>query len=398
MSAGDLTILYTGYAPSHEVDGLKYTGMKRFEMGSTDVYPNLNFVAFDLTKLKEEKDLELLRSACKDADVIYHHGTTVELLMKQADAPKSLMRAVHVMIFDEFAAKSDCHNSKVAPDKEPDRKDYHYASVRDAKEEEAVPLITSYSFADIAAQHKEGKVQLPLVLKDPNVDNGWGCLLIETTEQLDKIFNEDLYPSKADFGHAQTCIFQEYIPSVLGDGQVSHARVLVHATAQKIIGMTLFYAKQPQRPIDLPYHKQSLFISHYLRSDSPLCLEAKAVKPTPSARGTIAVYPQSKHSKPVTTEGHKILKAHEITAGEMPPALEKLALTFGRVMAQRGMGGLIGIDVILDPRTKTWRLLEGNFPASGSFRTLFGHGNYESAVHLRLHQVLKAWDEYAAKR
>lgn len=408
FDSSKFNILFTAHSTVNP-DGYTRSLTQRVYMsllseGNTDKYPDLAFHALTPKKLVSDGGVELFREQCKEADFIYHYGPVFDEDLKAAGASKELRRKFHHIVFDEFGHKSVCRNEKVCDEKNPDSKAFHYESVRKADKEKEVPLVQSYSYGEIRERFETDKeITLPIVFKDPNMDNGWGCFMIKTTKQLKILFDDKKFEeAEKDAGATEGsykkmvegCIFQDFVPSVLADqGKVSHARVLVHATARKIIGMTLFHAQLPSDYVTSPGYDPIGFVSQFSDFSSPLYLEAKAVKPQKDS--VIAVAPLTSESKPLVRGDKEVLAAHSITHGEIPKDLQTLALTFGDIMAQRGMGGLIGIDVIYDANAKVWRLLEGNFPASGSFKTLFGYRSGKYATPIRIQHVLEAWQEHA---
>lgn len=372
-------------------------------------YSNLEFTIFDMQALINTGDINFLREACKTADFIYHYGTVFQQTMLRNGGTKELISQAHALIFDEFRSKSVCRNEKVCEDKNPDRKDFQYQAVIENNETDRVPLIPSYSFLEMKEKFENNEeIALPIVFKDPRVDNGWGCFLIQNQQQLAKIFDDELYVQAEQLQIAkgnnylsarEACFFQEFIESEPAHPQEeTHARILIHATARKILGFVLFLANKPQQKMEIPSFDSKGFVSLYSNPSSPLYLNAQKVKP--STFEAILVYSCNMESaKPLTPSNQEILHRHDLLQGEIPDEVQTLAYTFAEVMAKNGMGGLIGIDLIHDVKNRKWRLLEGNFPASGAFEALYGYDQgrrtRSTAIDIRIEKVLETWQNYA---
>lgn len=407
-----IKILFTAYKDpgSYDFSLTQRTYMRIFKEGSQSGDKLLTFSSISLKKLSESKKpeeiLNQIRKACNSADFIYHYGPFFETQLINNGGKKWQAKEVHKIIFEEFKQKSVCRNEKVYEEGNPDNKTFQYRAIQEENREDDVPLIPSISFTEMRNQFASGQeIQYPLVFKEPGIDNGWGCFLIEGPEQMKKILNDDLYADAASgdiklreyfLAKREGCFFQKYIPCVLGENMVANARVLLHATARKILGMTLIYSDKPTDSVEVPKFDPSGFVSLYSNPKSPLYLNAKKVKATDSRR-KIAVFPYTSVSRKRGEMDKKVLDAHHIHSDteQMPKEVEKVALAFGDIMGKRGMCGLIGIDLIFDPETRNWRLLEGNFPASGSFKILYGG---RSAITQRVNKVLETWKEYAKNR
>lgn len=405
-----MRILFTGYLDPRKVSLTEGVYMSLLKEGQNrGNYPNLEFIHFNVEELAKTGNLDLLEEACKTADFIYHYGIVFERMMIEARASKKLIKDAHVLIFDQFRGKSVCRNEKVCEEKNPDRKDFQYQAIREAQATDQVPLIPSYTFLEMKEKFDRNvEIALPLVFKDPRVDNGWGCFLIENREQLEIIFDDSLYiqaeqsqiiPVNDLLSVRDVCFFQEFIESEPNHpSEESHARILIHTTAKKILGFVLFQAEKPMDKIEPPQFDSKGFVSLYSNPHSPLYLNARKAKPTES--NTVPIYScDMLNSKPLSEKDIKILNRHNLQEGEIPEELSILAQTCADVMSKNGMGGVIGIDLIHDPKTNTWYFLECNFPASGAFEQLYGYlkgrrTNIRPTI-LRVQQVLKAWQEYA---
>lgn len=399
-------ILFTGYKPQSDRAGVPATAktyMRLHDEMAKGKYGHLRVAHIDIKELAESGKLDSLRATCKKAFIVVHIGSYFEDQMLRHGAKMELIREAHSFILDSMPQNSLCRLERVWPERCPSYKPTQYQTIKGLKLEDRVPLIDSYSFDEIEEKHADGKAEemLPLVFKLPWVHEGQGCFLIETKEQLAKVLDPKLYDQAQDLGIAPdehpyhrvkaNSVFQSYVKGPMEGVRRTYARIQYHSSSQKVLGLSLFHAEESDRKVELPHTPTFNSSNLFCHPESPLNLQAKAIRPTSTERKEIAVYPRSEHAKLMAAEDQTIMELHGLQAGKLPAELDILCKTFGSWM--HGTSGIIAIDVIYDAKEKVWRLIGGDFPASRLFKDFYGYGTQQKSVDIRIEKEAQGLED-----